>query len=103
MSVGFEFSIKKRKHGLSRLLNRCDMLSAATLTPESGAANGLSLPDFECIKPRERIMIFAPNRQKNVKTISSVDIDTDKELNHGLHLCIDQMCKHKDQRLSQKS
>ena len=78
------------------------MLSAA-LIPESGATNGLILPDFECIKPRERIMILAPNRQKNVKTISSVDIDTDEELNHGLHLCIDQMCKHKDQRLSQKS
>lgn len=78
------------------------MLSAA-LIPESGATNRLILPDFECVKPGERIMVLAPNGQKDVKTITSIDIDTDKELNHGLHLCIDQMCKHKDQRLSQKS
>jgi hypothetical protein len=64
--------------------------------------NRFFLPDFQSIKSRERIMVFAPNRQEDVKTISPIDIDTDKELDHRLHLCIDQMCKHKDQRLRGK-
>ena len=59
------------------------------------------LPDFKGIESRERVMVLAPDWKKDFKTISAVDVYTDKELNNSFELCIDEVCEHENQRLHQ--
>lgn len=46
-------------------------------------------------------MVLAPDWKKDFKTISAVDVYTDKELNNSFELCIDEVCEHENQRLHQ--
>jgi hypothetical protein len=48
-------------------------------------------------------MVLAPDWKKDFKTISAVDVYTDKELNNSFELCIDEVCEHENQRLDQYS
>jgi hypothetical protein len=60
---------------------------------------GCIVPDFQSIKTREAIMIFAPNWQQDFKPGAALDVNVHKKLDDSFQLSIDEMSEHQDHRL----